>query len=183
MEWKCDKVSQIQENEANWDSVWTMAILSQYQYMAKASRCFIWDGTIFVTWPNVNDRSSTLQEKETDVSWWKCGKVYNCSTIDKAIQAIPPLAAALKYGCLCRGLRNDLKLTEEYIPKRGTICSCKRSAIWSPGHLVWTMSDGTWTTHLPVDGKVRQITLGMPTLCPIWKKPPFRVALENLKME
>lgn len=45
------------------------------------------------------------------------------------------------------------------------------------------MSDGTWTTHLPLDGKVRQITLGMSTLCPVWKRTPFRGALENLKLE
>ena len=93
------------------------------------------------------------------------------------IQDIPPLAAALKYGCLCRGLKNDLPLTETYTPKRGTMLSCKKSTIRSPGHLVWAMSDGTWTTDLPLDGKVRQITLGMPTLCPIWKKAPFRGTL------
>ena len=44
------------------------------------------------------------------------------------------------------------------------------------------MSDGTWSTHLPVDGKVKQITLGMPTSCPIWKKTPFKGNSENLKL-
>lgn len=87
-----------------------------------------------------------------------------------AIQSIPPLAAAVKYGCLCRGLKNYLQLTDTCTPKRATIFSCNKTAIQSPGHLVWAMSDSTWTTHLPLDGKVKQITLGMPTLGPIWKK-------------
>ncbi|XP_040977460.1 uncharacterized protein LOC121232958 [Aquila chrysaetos chrysaetos] len=122
-------------------------------------------------------------KKENLVSWWKSEKIYNCSTKDMAIQRIPPLAAAVKYGCLCRGLKNDLQLTETFKPKRGTIFSCRKTTIQSPGHLVWAMSDGTWTTHLPLDGKVKQITLGMPTLCPIWKKSPFKGSLENLKLE
>ena len=37
--------------------------------------------------------------------------------------------------------------------------------------------------HLPLDGKVKQITLGMPTLCPIWKKSPFKGSLENLELK
>lgn len=40
------------------------------------------------------------------------------------------------------------------------------------------MSDGTWTSPLPLDGKVKQITLGMPTLCPIGKKAHFRGTAE-----
>nr|XP_013806805.1 PREDICTED: uncharacterized protein LOC106491697 [Apteryx mantelli mantelli] len=55
-----------------------------------------------------------------------------------------------------------------------------RTTIRSTGNLVWVTSDGQWTTHLPLDGLVTEITLGLPTLCPIWKKAPFKGRLENL---
>ncbi|XP_056217422.1 uncharacterized protein LOC130159631 [Falco biarmicus] len=83
----------------------------------------------------------------------------------------------------CRGLKNTLNLTSAFTVRRGTLFSCRKSSIRSPGHLVWALSDGTWTTHLPLDGKVKQITLGMPTLCPIWKKSPFKGSLENLELK
>jgi len=119
------------------------------------------------------------EKKKIIIPWWNCKRIYDCSVVSKAVQSVPPLAAALKYGCCCRGLKNDLQLTDTYKPKRGTIFSCRRSTNQSPGHLVWAMSDGTWSTHLLV--KVKQITLGMPTLHPIWKKTPFKGNSENLK--
>lgn len=61
--------------------------------------------------------------------------------------------------------------------------SCSRATVRSLGHLVWATSDGTWTTPLPLDGKVKQITSGMPTLCPIGKKTPFKGTVENLQLE
>ena len=182
MKWECKEPNQTKQEITLWDSVWSMAITSQFQYMASAPWCFTWDGMIFAAFPSVDDKGSTSREKEIVVPWWNCTKMCNCSTVSKAIQSVPPLAAALKYGCQCRGLRNDLQLTDTYKPQRGTFFSCRKSTIQSPGHLVWAMSDGTWSTHLPVDGKVKQITLGMPTLCPIWKKTPFKGNSENLKL-
>lgn len=32
------------------------------------------------------------------------------------------------------------------------------------------MGHGQWTTHLPIDGPVTQITLGIPTWCPFWRQ-------------
>ncbi|XP_055650001.1 uncharacterized protein LOC129783700 [Falco peregrinus] len=152
--------------------------------MARTPWYFTWDGKTFAVLPWVYDRASSLREKESKiVSWWKGEKVYDCSNADLIIQQIPPLAAALKYGCFCRGLKNTLNLTSTFTPRKGTLFSCRKSTIQSPGHLIWALSDGTWTTHLPLDGKVKQITLGMPTLCPIWKKSPFRGSLESLKLK
>jgi len=182
MKWECRKSNQTKQEITLWDSVWSMAITSQFQYMASAPWCFTWDGMIFAAFPSVGDKGSTSREKEILVPWWNCTKIYNCSTVSKAIQSVPPLAAALKYGCQCRGLKNDLQLTDTYKPKRGTFFSCRKSTIQSPGHLVWVMSDGTWSTHLPYHRKVKQITLGIPTLCPIWKKSAFKGNSENLKL-
>ena len=84
------------------------------------------------------------------VPWWKCEKVYDCSNADLVIQRIPLLAAALKYGCFCRGLKNILNLTCTFTVRRGTLFSCRKSTIRSPGHLVWALSDGTWTTAFTI---------------------------------
>ncbi|XP_055648591.1 uncharacterized protein LOC129783006 [Falco peregrinus] len=168
MEWKCNKTGQSTQLVDQWDSIWSMSIFSHFQYIARISWCFTWDGKVFSVLPWVDDRSTTSGEKENKiVPWWKCEKAYDRSNADLVIQRIPPLAAALKYGCFCRGLKNTLNLTSAFTVRRGTLFSCRKSTIRSPGHLVWALSDGTWTTHLPLDGKVKQITLGMPTLCPI----------------
>ena len=182
MEWQCSKPGQDIQKEEQWDSVWSMSIFSQFQYMARTPWCFTWEGKEFAVLPSVNDKGTSLRTKEDKlVSWWKYEKVCDCSNTDLLIQRIPPLAAALKFGCYCRGLKNNLNLTSAHTPRRGTLFSCRKTTLQSPGHLVWALSDGTWTTQLPLDGKVRQVTLGMPTLCPIWKKSPFRGLLENLK--
>ena len=187
MEWQCNKTGQSTQTQAQWNSVWSMSIFSQFQYMAKTPWCFTWDGTwikgVLAILPSVVDKGTTRIEKEHVVPWWKCEKVYDCSNADSIIQRIPPLAAALKFGCYCRGFHNNLTLTSIFTPRRGYFFSCKKSTIQSPGHLVWALSDGTWTTHLPVDGKVKQVTLGMPTLCPIWKKSPFKGPLEDLRLK
>lgn len=62
------------------------------------------------------------------------------------------------------------------------VIGCTRITVRGPGQFVWAASDGTWTTHLPVDGKVKEITLGLPTLCPIWKKLPFNGKHELLQI-
>jgi len=54
-----------------------------------------------------------------------------------------------------------------------TLVNCKSSTIRSMGHFVWAASDGTWTTHLSLDGPVKEITLGLLTLCPLWRKAPL----------
>lgn len=94
-----------------WDSVWPMTTLSQLRYTANASCCFTWDGNRFSTFP-VTDKESTSREKEIVVSWWNCKKIHHCSTVSRAVQDIPPLAAALKYGCWRRALKNDLQPTD-----------------------------------------------------------------------
>ena len=59
---------------------------------------------------------------------------------------------------------------------------CKYSTMHNMGHFVWAASDGTWATHLSMEGPVKGITLGLPTLCPIWKKSPFKGKLETLQI-
>lgn len=38
----------------------------------------------------------------------------------------------------------------------------------------WVSSNGMWSTHLPMKDKNKQWTLGLLTLCPLWKKSPLR---------
>lgn len=47
---------------------------------------------------------------------------------------------------------------------------CEKGVVPSMGHTVWLSSDGTWATHLPLKKEKYQHTLGMLTLCPLWRK-------------
>jgi len=75
MEWECRKSNQTKQEITSWDSVWSMAISSQFQYMANAPWCFTWGGMIFAAFPSVNDKGSTSREKEIIVPWWNCTKI------------------------------------------------------------------------------------------------------------
>ncbi|XP_056179188.1 uncharacterized protein LOC130141915 [Falco biarmicus] len=81
MEWKCNKTGQGTQLVEQWGSIWSMSIFSQFRYMARTSWYFTWDGKVFAVLPSVNDKATSLREKENKiVPWWKCEKVYDCST-------------------------------------------------------------------------------------------------------
>lgn len=96
------------------------------------------------------------------VSWCACNKTYDYTSDDAEIKKMPPLAIALQIGCACGGIKHKQSKMNYKI-----VVGCTTSTIRSPGQFVWGTSDGTWTTHLLVDEKVKEITLGLPTLCPI----------------
>lgn len=56
MEWTSGKINQTKVKEAYWDSIWSISIFSQFQYMTKAPRCSTWDGLVFANWPFVQVR-------------------------------------------------------------------------------------------------------------------------------
>ncbi|TRZ06748.1 hypothetical protein HGM15179_020354 [Zosterops borbonicus] len=57
-----------------------------------------------------------------------------------------------------------------------------QNAKYQKNQFEWATSDGTWMTHLPVDGEVKEITMGLLTLCPIWKTSPFNGSHELLQI-
>lgn len=59
---------------------------------------------------------------------------------------------------------------------------CRKSTMQRAAQFVRATSDGTWTTHLPGDGKVKEIPLGLPALRPVWKKSPFNGEHELLQV-
>jgi len=59
MEWKCRMSNQTKQEMALWNSVWSMSISSQFQYMASAPWCFAWDGMTSAAFSSVNDKGST----------------------------------------------------------------------------------------------------------------------------
>jgi len=75
MAWKCRKSNQTKQEVALWDSVWSMAISSQFQYTASAPWCFTWEGMIFAAFPLVNEKGSASREEEMIVPWWNCKKI------------------------------------------------------------------------------------------------------------
>lgn len=151
-----------------WDSVWSMSILQKFQYMANTPWCIKWEGPEKETDPGIMDTATSNRIKAEKVIWWACNKTYDCTSDDIEIKQKPPMAAALQIGCACRGIEHKQGKMDYKI-----IVRCRKSTMQSLGQFVWATSDGTWTTHLPVDSKVKEITLGLPTLCPIWKKSPF----------
>lgn len=186
MNWKCEDAESLQEGKTRekWESVWSVSISSHFRYMAIAPWCIIWGRNLESNRTQVplGEKCTSSCEKTTIVPFWHCLTIYNCISIDKEIKLIPSLAAALKYRCEFRGWSSNNKLEDMWIPKRGATLNCRKTSIPSPGHLTWALSDGTWMTCFSLDGKVKQITLEMITLCSIWKKYPFKGNLEKLRI-
>lgn len=174
--WKCYEKDKTSQKEP-WDSAWSMSILQKFQYMASTPWCIKWEGPEKDTDPAVADTATSSRTKADKVSWWACNKTYDCTSDDLEIKQMPPLTVALQIGCACRGIKHKQGKVNYKV-----IVGCRKSAIRSPGQFVWAASDGTWTTHLPVDGKVREFTLGLPTSRPIWKRSPFNGKRELLQI-
>lgn len=152
--------------------------------MAVAPWCIIWEGNLESNRTEVplGEKWTSSHERPAIVPFWHCLTIYNYSSTDEEIERIPPLAAALKYSCECRRWNSSIKLKNMWKPKKGTTLNCRKNSIPSSGHFIWALSNGTWMTHLPLDGKVKQITFEMVTLRPIWKNSPFKRNLERLRI-
>ncbi|XP_030334304.1 uncharacterized protein LOC115604890 [Strigops habroptila] len=173
--WNCQTKDNL---EQNWDTIWSLSIVQKFRYGGNTSWCLRWSGKYNIA-GNTNLLSLDRVSLDTvkNVPWWNCTRIMDCDTDPEKI-AMPPIRIALKVGCACRGFKVGGKPIQA--PADGI--NCRHLMIHSMGHLVWALSDGTWTTHLPITGPVREITLGLPTLCPIWKRSPFRGKLETLQI-
>ncbi|XP_059347666.1 uncharacterized protein LOC132086202 [Ammospiza nelsoni] len=174
--WQCEAKDR-KDQIAPWDSAWSVSILQRFQYMANTPWCIKWEGPENETDPAITNTDTSSRTRADKVSWWACNKTYDCTSDDEEIEQMPPLAIALQIGCACRGIKHKQGRVNYKV-----IIGCTRMTIRGPGQFVWAASDGTWTTYLPVDGKVKEITLGLPTLCPIWKKSPFNGKHELLQI-
>lgn len=56
---------------------------------------------------------------------------------------------------------------------KNKIINCEWEIVLPIGHAVWVGSNGTWSTQLSLKGPRKRITLGMLTLCPLWRKQPL----------
>lgn len=142
--------------------MWTLSIVQQYQY----SEAFPW----CIRWTNVT--------RGVTVPWWNCSQVMTCQTDVKEIP-LSIIKVAVIAGCICQKQLDPKEAIKIGID--GDKIDC-RGTIGSVGHLVWALSDGTWTTHLLIAGPVREVTLGLPTLCPIWKRSPLKNRQELLQV-
>lgn len=174
--WKCEAEDQ-KDQIKPWDSAWSVSILQKFQYMANTPSCIKWEGSENETDPAGTYTATSSRMWADKVSWWACNKTYDCTSDDAEIKQMPSLAIALQISCACREIKHKQGKMNHKV-----IIGCTRSTIKSPGQFVWATSDGTWTTYLPVDGKVKEITLGLPTLCPIWIKSPFNRKHELLQI-
>nr|XP_021152045.1 uncharacterized protein LOC110363534 [Columba livia] len=145
-----------------WNNMWTLSIVQQYQYSEAIPWCIRW---------------SDVTEGMT-VPWWNCSRVITCQTDIKEIP-LSSVKVAVITGCICRKQLDSQAAFKIGIEKDKTDC---KGVIGSMEHLVWALSDGTWTTHLPMRGPIREITLGLPTLCPIWKRSPLKNRQELLQV-
>ncbi|TRZ18414.1 hypothetical protein HGM15179_008655 [Zosterops borbonicus] len=173
--WRCEEKEW--KGLEPWDSAWSVSILQKFQYMAGTPWCIKWKGPENDTDPAVTNTETSSRRETNKVDWWACDKIYDCTSDDLEIKQWSPLAIALRIGCGCRGIRHKQGKIDSKI-----VVGCSRSTIRSPGQFVWATSDGRWMTHLPVDGEVKEITMGLPTLCPIWKRSPFNGSHELLQI-
>uniref|UniRef100_A0A8B9T3C6 ribonuclease H n=1 Tax=Anas platyrhynchos TaxID=8839 RepID=A0A8B9T3C6_ANAPL len=173
--WKCKEANKIGGLEG-WESAWALSILQKYQYGGNTPWCLQWVGRTNSDQSllyEMAQRETSSRERVKAVPWWNCTQIFNCDTALETISLLP-VKIALDTGCACRGLQVNMSITNLNIAsqtgREKILVNCKSSTIRSMGHFVWAASDGTWTTHLSLDGPVKEITLGLPTLCPLWKK-------------
>lgn len=160
--WDCRETDHTAQK---WDTVWSMSILQKFQYIGNISWCFRWTGKQNVT-KNIDSlllQNGAGRDIIKNVPWWDCTTILDCDSNPEEIPILP-VKIALKACCACRGFvtkGNHSNFSDNH---------CKHSTVHSMGHFIWAASDGTWTTHLAMNGPVKEITMGLPTLCPIWKK-------------
>ncbi|XP_063257959.1 uncharacterized protein LOC134552841 [Prinia subflava] len=168
---KCENVSRQQVIWDNWKTVWGPSLLEHYSYIGAVSWCIQWTGKKNKTLLEVYKTETSTREIKEARENWNCTNVITCDTPENQIN-LAPLRVLLKWGCECRRFNHTIldKVNSLWSNGIRRAVSCKDTTIKSPGNLVWVMGHGQWTTHIPIDGPVTQITLGIPTLCPLWKQ-------------
>ncbi|XP_058701178.1 uncharacterized protein LOC131582363 [Poecile atricapillus] len=157
----------------DWKTVWGPSLLEHYSYIGAVDWCIQWTGSKNQTPEEVYRTGTSTREIIAAKGNWNCTKVITCDTPESQI-SLASLRVLLKWGCECRTFNHTI--TGEASGNSGIrrAVSCRITTIKSPGNLVWVMGHGQWTTHIPIDGPVTQITLGIPTLCPLWKQSKLK---------
>ncbi|TRZ17796.1 hypothetical protein HGM15179_009267 [Zosterops borbonicus] len=153
------------EEWTTWQAIWGPSLLETYSYLGKIGWCIQWTGRKNQTHAHVLTAETSHRKMTEKVESWNCTRVITCDTPGEQVGLVP-VKILLKWGCECRGYNHSIKGEL----KGQKQVNCKTTTIRSPGNLVWVMGHGMWTTHIPIDGLVTQITLGVPTLCPFWKQ-------------
>ncbi|XP_063035582.1 uncharacterized protein LOC134431513 [Melospiza melodia melodia] len=169
-EWVCQNSTSTASLWDNWETVWGQSLLEHYTYLGEVEWCVQWTGSKNATSFEVSNFQTSRrewQELREGREYWNCSKLITCDTPEDQI-SIAPVRVLVKWGCECRKLNHTIAEKTFQTPVQKV--SCMTTTIRSPGKLVWVLGHGQWTTHLPLDGPVTQITLGIPTLCPFWKK-------------
>ncbi|RMC19915.1 hypothetical protein DUI87_03481 [Hirundo rustica rustica] len=145
-----------------WKTIWGPSLLETYSYLGKVNWCIVWEGKKNQDFGQKSLFKEQYRKKVEMMELWNCTQVLTCDTPPVQI-GLEPVRVLLQWGCECRGYNHTLAKKEK------EPWDCKTTTVRSPGNLVWVMGHGLWTTHMPIDGAVTQITLGVPTLCPFWK--------------
>ncbi|RMC11082.1 hypothetical protein DUI87_12274 [Hirundo rustica rustica] len=145
-----------------WKTIWGPSLLETYSYLGKVNWCIMWEGKKNQDFGQKSLFKEQYRKKVEMMELWNCTQVLTCDTPPVQI-GLEPVRVLLQWGCECRGHNHTLAKKEK------EPWDCKTTTVRSPGILVWVMGHGLWTTHMPIDGAVTQITLGVPTLCPFWK--------------
>ncbi|XP_072706694.1 uncharacterized protein [Ciconia boyciana] len=154
-----------QQGEYMYETNWKRPMGDKWRYMNLTSWCFEWIGQFGN--PKNQYKGIITNPKEGEyVPEWNCTQVFNCSHMG-ILKNITGVEKALRIGCQCR----NLTVEQQDVVQRQV--QCHTETIPSPGYTVWVLSNGTWTNRLHFDIPNHQITLGVLTLCPLWKKNPL----------
>ncbi|XP_039244338.1 uncharacterized protein LOC120324666 [Pipra filicauda] len=145
-----------------WQTIWGPSLLETYSYIGKVQWCIHWKGKKNQTYSIGNRGNHNWRTETRTKEDWNCTRIYTCDTPDDEI-GLTPVKTLLQLGCECRGYNHTIKGSVNNI-------DCRTTTVRSPGNLVWVMGHGQWTTHIPINGPVVPVTLGIPTLCPFWKQ-------------
>lgn len=152
------------EEWEQWKTIWGPSLLESYNYIGPVHWCIEWSGQREQKHLGMLGTEIVRRDRMTRTPNWNCSKIITCDTPESQIGLVP-VRILLKWGCECQ--RYNHTITGEI---KGAWKDCQATTFRSPGHSVWVMGHGQWTTHMPINGPVTQITLGVPTLCPLWKQ-------------
>ncbi|XP_050839626.1 uncharacterized protein LOC127060434 [Serinus canaria] len=178
---RCQNMTQEQPLWDHWEAIWGPSLLEHYSYIGPVDWCVQWTGSKNQSHAEVSEINTSTREKVIAKENWNCTEVYTCDTPGDQISLVP-VRVLLKWGCECRKYNHTIPGKPLMNGFYGRV-SCRTTTLRSPGNLVWVMGHGQWTTHLPLDGPVTQVTLGVPTLCPLWKQSKLKASGTRKKRE
>ncbi|XP_032940456.1 uncharacterized protein LOC117010272 [Catharus ustulatus] len=164
MEFSCQNVTSQSSSWDEWKTIWGPSLLESYSYIGPVHWCIEWSGQREQKHLRMLGTEVVRRDRMTPTPSWNCSKIITCDTPESQIGLVP-VRILLKWGCECQ--RYNHTITGEI---KGAWKDCQVTTVRSPGHSVWVMGHRQWTAHMPINGPVTQITLGVPTLCPLWKQ-------------